>query len=113
MLDTLTKTPGSAETADDLGKTKAPALVPGSVAEMLDEAENLVELMQSEPPETVAVLAKFLAVSARKVGRLDIAEAADMMRRKASPRRGPVDLTRSMRRLTDTIAAANAARAAA
>jgi hypothetical protein len=92
--------------------TEAPRLVPGSHAEMLQEAEALLELMQSEPPATLVPLARLLASSAHCAGERDIAEAADDVCRSAS-HGAPIVLTPAIRRLAAAIAQAQKVQAAA
>lgn len=80
----------------------APPLAPIGIADILRDADVLLELMGKEPLNVVAELANTLTVSAHQVGARDIEEAASNVRRLALSH-GPVALTGAMRALTDAI----------
>jgi hypothetical protein len=81
----------------------APPLAPIGIADILRDADSLLDLMGKEPLDVVAELANTLTVSAHEAGARDIEEAASNVRRLASGR-GPVALTGAMRALTDAVA---------
>ena len=103
-----------AEKADPIpvADTASPPLVPDTADGMLQEAQSLLSLMQQESTDTVALLAKMMAVSAHNAGELAIAEAAEAIHRGVS-RGGPVILARPIQRLSAAITAAETARKAA
>ena len=80
----------------------APSLAPLDFAEILQDADALLKLMGSEPLDVVADLANSLTGYANEVGALEIAQAADSVRRIASGHK-PVALAGAMRDLTDAI----------
>src|SRR5258708_36925866 len=65
--------------SSDIDHADAPPLAPRSIAEMPLDAHSLLELMQGEPPDAVAVHAGMLANAARSAGELEIAAAADRL----------------------------------
>jgi hypothetical protein len=89
----------------------APPLAPIGIADILRDADALLELMGKESLGVVADLANTLTVSAHEAGAWEIEEAASNVRRLASGH-GAVVLTGAMRSLTDAIARTERALAA-
>ena len=83
----------------------APAIGRIDFAEMMQASDVLLALMGSEPLDVVADLATSLTGSANDAGALEIAEAANTVRRIASAHK-PVALAGAMHDLTAAIARA-------